>query len=356
MTIFEGLGDDAWAAASDTFRTQFFRNGDQICAEGDTAEAFFIIWQGEVELRTDDTYLLTRRKREIVGEQALIEGIARGATMIARGEVQLILIPRATFESLIGPSPFARGLLKTLSTKLNEATSQRAFRFKNEERLFGEFRAHVAAPVLNELLAQGNDYGRPRSIEGVVLLSDIRGFTTCAADLDPIDVAEQVGRYLDHAVDLVHQHGGLVDKFIGDAILAVWGWPVSRGDEDVADAFKCATALVATAHQFSFGGAPIKIGVGLNAGCMFIGNVGSGDKRQFTVLGDVVNLAARFESMCKELQAPIVVSESVFRRLPDDAQAELSAQHDQTPRGGIRQTVFIGGGGLVSEKQKGFES
>src|SRR5262245_40164147 len=97
IPIFAGLSDETWSAAAATFRTQFFRNGDQICAKGDPAKALFIIWYGEVELTADGTYLLTRRKHQIIGEQALIEGIERGATMTARGDVQLIVVPRTTF-------------------------------------------------------------------------------------------------------------------------------------------------------------------------------------------------------------------------------------------------------------------
>jgi adenylate cyclase len=263
--------------------------------------------------------------------------------MTASGDVQLIIVPARTYQALVGPNPFARSLLRVLSTKLNEATAQRTRRFEREERLFGEFRAHVSPAVLNALLSGDEHYGRPRCIEAVVLLSDIRGFSTRAFGLEPIQVAEQVGQYLNHAVDVVHQHGGLVDKFIGDAILAIWGWPLDRGDEDVRNAFRCAKALAETAGQFSFGGHPVEIGVGLNAGRMFIGNVGSGEKRQFTVLGDAVNLAARYEAMCKELRASIVVSESVRDRLPEELTEHLTAHHNQQPKGGARQTVYSTG-------------
>ena len=73
---------------------------------------------------------------------------------------------------------------------------------------------------------------------------------------------------------------------------------------------------------------------------MFIGNVGSGEKRQFAILGEVVNLAARFEAMCKDLRAPIVVSKFVYSRLPADLTAYLTAHHGQEPKGGVRQTVY----------------
>lgn len=343
LGIFADLSDAEWPRAADALRTQFYCNGDRICTEGEPADAAFVVCQGEVELSAQGTYLLTRGKHCIVGEQALIEGVPRGATMTARGHVQLIIIPRQTFFELLGPSTFAKNLLKSLSSKLNEATAQRAFRFASEERLFSEFRAHVATPVLNELLARGEDYGRPRLIDGVVLLSDVRNFTARSARITPTQVASEIGRYLDHAVDLIHGHGGLVDKFIGDAILAVWGWPINGGDADVAAAFDCALALVAKASSFSFGGAPIEIGVGLNSGPMFIGNVGSGSKRQFTVLGEAVNLAARFESMCKDLHAPIVVSQAVYHRLDSKARAQLTAHCGHTPKGSTSQTVFTAG-------------
>jgi class 3 adenylate cyclase len=322
------------------FRTEFYQDGDEICAKGDPADAVFIIWKGQVDVSADRTHLLTRGEHEIIGEQALLEGITRGATMTACGHVQLILVPKLTFELLIGPNPFACNLLKALSAKLNQATSDRAIRFANEQRLFGEFRAHVSPAVLNALLAENGDYDRPRCVEAVVLLSDIRDFSVRCTGLQPTEVAEQVGTYLNHAVDVVHQHGGLVDKFIGDAILAVWGWPLNRGDGDVSDAFRCASALVETAGHFSFGGQPIRIGVGLNVGPIFIGNVGSGEKRQFTVLGEVVNLAARFEAMCKDVGAPIVVSESIHSRLPVDLRQHLIAHHGLEPKGGTRQTVY----------------
>jgi adenylate cyclase len=300
----------------------------------------YIVWKGEVNVDAEETHLLTRRPCEIIGEQAVIENVRRGATMTAVGAVQLILVPALTFDSLVGPSPFARNLLRAISAKLNESTRERARRFAHEERLFGEFRAHVSPAVLNALLSDDKAYASPRCIDGVVLLTDIRGFSARAAGLEPGEVADQVGRYLNHAVEIVHKHEGLVDKFIGDAVLAVWGWPVVRGDHDVIAAFQCAQTLIDSARAFQFGGQPIEIGVGLNAGPMFLGNVGSDHKRQFTVLGEVVNLAARFEAMCKELDAPLVVSESVYKRLPVDLRLQLNAHPDQQPKGSTRQTVY----------------
>src|SRR5258705_11966220 len=90
--IFADLSEETWSSVAATLRTQFCRDGDQICAEGEPADALFIIWEGEVRLTAKGTYLLTRGKGEVIGEQALIEGIARGATMTAFGEVRMIVV------------------------------------------------------------------------------------------------------------------------------------------------------------------------------------------------------------------------------------------------------------------------
>ena len=85
LEIFSGVPDDAWTAASSTFRTEFYRDGDEICAKGDPAEALFIIWKGKVNISVGSTYLLVRGEHEVIGEQALLEAVYRGATMTACG-------------------------------------------------------------------------------------------------------------------------------------------------------------------------------------------------------------------------------------------------------------------------------
>jgi class 3 adenylate cyclase len=324
--LFSGIDETLWLQVAPTLRTRSFRHDEVICDQGDPADSLLIICRGEVEVSSDRIHLITRKRSEIVGEQALVEGGQRGATLRAKGLVQLVLLPVESFRTLARDPRFMLNLAQILSAKLNEATSQRAFRYAVEQLLFTEFRAHVADPVLQELLARNEDYGQPRTIEGVVLICDIRGFSSRAVHLEPHRLATELGSYLDHAVDLVHRHGGMVDKFIGDALMAIWGWPCGDLADSVADSFRCACALVTTASDFSIGDAPIAVGVGLNAGSMFIGNIGSGEKRQFTVLGDEVNGAARYQSLCKDLDAPIVVGQSFWHALGSPEQ-QLARSH-----------------------------
>jgi adenylate cyclase len=173
-----------------------------------------------------------------------------------------------------------------------------------------------------------------------VLFSDIREFSTRSAALAPERIAQELGEYLAHAVEVIHKHGGLVDKFIGDAVMAIWGWPPRADGDPSGEALACARELVETAPTFSLGDAPIAIGVGLNVGSMFIGNVGSGDKRQFTALGSVVNMAARYESASKELGAPIVMGASFVERLDELLRESLTTHTDCAVKGAERQTLY----------------
>src|SRR5262245_29924179 len=333
VSLFRGIDEALWLQVAPTLRTRSFRDSEAICEEGDSADSLLIIWRGEVEVSSDRIHLITRRQEEIVGEQALVEGGPRGATLRAKGLVQLVLLPVESFRALARDPRFMLNLAQILSAKLNEATNQRAYRYAVEQLLFTEFRAHVAQPVLQELLVRRENYGQPRMIDGVVLFSDIRGFSSAAVDLDPARLAAELGAYLDHAVEVVHRHGGIVDKFIGDAVMALWGWPSGDLANSVENAFRCACALVVSASEFSIGDAPIAIGVGLNAGSMFIGNIGSGEKRQFTVLGDMVNAAARYESLCRDLDASIVLGQSFFDVLGAEHQRNAQTHLDHAVRG-----------------------
>ena len=240
--IFNGLDEALCSRVASSLRTRSFRDGELICGEGDPADSLLIIWRGEVEVSRDRIHLVTRRRLEIVGEQALIEGGARGATPGKRPRA-VGLAAGESYRDLVRDVGFLLNLVQILSAKLSEATSQRAYRYAVEQLLFTEFRAHVAQPVLQDRLARGEDYGRPRTIEGVVLFTDIREFSSRAAHLDPSQLASELGAYLEHAVDVIHRHGGMVDKFIGDAVMAVWGWPTGGLTNSVESALRCACEL-----------------------------------------------------------------------------------------------------------------
>ena len=292
-----------------------------------------MVLHGNVHVARDGITLVVRRAGELLGEQACIDDEPRSATAVAIGAVRLLEITRSQLDQLLHDAAFGRNLARSLSTKLRSATEERTYRYGLEQQLFSEFRSHVSAEVLDELLSQGAAaYGRPRVADVVVLFSDIRGFTARSERLAPGALAAELGGYLDRVVEVIHDHEGLVDKFVGDAVMAIWGFRPSRSDIAV-QALRCASTMVEASGGASLGGSPIEIGVGLDAGSVFMGNVGSDGKRQFTVLGSTVNTAARLESLSKELNAPIVVGQGLYDRLPPHLQAQLSGRAGVELRG-----------------------
>src|SRR4029077_4648160 len=211
--------------------------------------------------------------------------------------------------------------------------------YRDEERLFAEFSAHVSPQVASWLLSKGASYGHPRFVDAAILMADIRSFTEKCAKMNPTQIAGELSSYLDSVVEVIHRYGGFVDKFIGDAVLAVWG--VTPDEENLAvRALRCARDMVITAASLNFGGEPILIGVGLERGRVFLGNVGGDGKRQFTVLGPAVNMSARFESESKAVGESVVAGQAFYDSLPTCEQIGLRCYKDRQIKGVGLQSVF----------------
>lgn len=316
-----------------------FRNGEFIFRHGDEENHLVVLLEGQACVYRGEIFITCRSAPAVIGEQAFIDETTRSATLIAQGFVKALILPEAMAQELMRDNAFVRNLLRIVSCKLREATEERERHYRREELLFSEFKAHASEAMVDSLLATGIDYGSPRFIEdAVILFSDIRDFTTRSASMSPDEIAEQLSAYLSEIVDIIHQHGGLVDKFVGDAVMAVWGYTAS--EQKAADAFKCAKEMVRVADSMQFGGKPILIGVGLNSGEVFSGNVGNESKKQFTVLGMPVNLAARFESKAKDLKSPIVMGRAFYDELPPEIQALLKARPEQGIKGDDPQTLY----------------
>ncbi len=323
LPLFAGV-EDAVIVDGVNDWLHFYHDGQSIFVEGDPVDSMIVILHGEVAILSSDTFLVTRRAPAVIGEQGFMAAeFCRTASAVARGTVEVLRIPQAAVEKLQAIShQFTRNLLKIVSTKLAEATSERAFRYRNENRLIAAFNSHLAPDITAQLLSSGEDYGRPRVINGVVLFADVRGFTSTSLSLPPTVLAHQLEDYLEEMVRILLKHHAYVDKFIGDAVMGVWGFPF-EAENQASEALACAHQMVARATEKVIGGNPVRIGVGLSAGNIFCGNIGSDLKRQFTVLGPAVNLAARCESACKELNVSIVLSQEVYDKLGPSEQSLL---------------------------------
>ncbi len=150
-------------------------------------------------------------------------------------------------------------------------------------------------------LAADASFAEQREVEVTVLFSDIRGFSTLSERLGARDIADVVGRHLSAMAEVIAAHGGTIDKFQGDAVMAVFGAPVPSEDH-AAKAVHCAIAMQARETDLNAAGwgvdgvASLDVGIGLNTGIVMAGSIGGGGRLEYTVIGDAVNVAQRLQS------------------------------------------------------------
>lgn len=162
-----------------------------------------------------------------------------------------------------------------------------------------------------------------------VLFSDIRNFTSISEGLPPEEVVELLREYFNTMVPIVLKHGGTLDKYVGDAIMGLFGAPLPQGDHAIR-ALRAALEMVAQLPLLSpkweaKSGRPLQIGVGVNSGEAVVGVMGADSRREYSAIGDTVNLASRLEGVTKDFKTPIVVSHATVLALGDRFQVrELS--------------------------------
>jgi adenylate cyclase len=173
--------------------------------------------------------------------------------------------------------------------------------------LFGQ---HVSPQVVERLLAIGAaELSEMRSV--CVMFVDIRSFTAAARARTPAEVVERLDDVFEILVDVVDRHNGIVNKFLGDGLLAIFGAPIDDPLE-AANAVAAGREMLKSIEASNVGHSwPIRLGIGIHIGQAVAGTVGSQRRKEYTVIGDTVNLAARLESLNKELGSQLLVSEAV---------------------------------------------
>jgi adenylate cyclase len=180
-------------------------------------------------------------------------------------------------------------------------------------------RRYMSKEVADQLLAGGDTVLGGTMQTVTVLFSDIRNFTGVSEALGPRETVSLLNEYFADMVDVVSQHGGSLDKYIGDAIMALFGVPFEK-PEDADSALRVAngmlTALAAlNQRRGARGQDPIDIGVGIATGEVVVGNIGSPTRMEYTVIGDSVNLASRLEGANKFYRTKILVDATTRRSL-----------------------------------------
>ena len=189
----------------------------------------------------------------------------------------------------------------------------------SEKRLRATMSRYMDPGIASQMITEGADMLGGKNVLATVLFSDIRSFTTITEQLGAQGTVAMLNEYFTLMVDCIQREEGMLDKFIGDAIMAAFGIPV--GHEDDADrAVRTSIAMIRAlqawnAQRAGEGKPPVDIGIGLNTDNVVSGNIGSKKRMDYTIIGDGVNLAARLESACKQYGARILISEFTYRAL-----------------------------------------
>ncbi len=191
---------------------------------------------------------------------------------------------------------------------------------ENIRNVFGKF---VPREIINDLVEKQSDdallVGEKRKI--VVLFSDIRSFTTISENNPPEKVVAFLNSHFTIMVDIIKEEGGSIDKFIGDAIFAIFGAPISYED-NAQRAVRAALKMIEARSRVAVEGLVLPeigydLGIGLHEGDAIVGNIGSSEKFDYTAIGDTVNIAARLEGLTKHYHRKILLSDELSRKLDD---------------------------------------
>jgi len=224
-------------------------------------------------------------------------------TADATEDTSVLALVKEADEVLIKPLRHSEFLLKARlwlerqreRQKLREANA----RLETQSKIMSQY---FSDDVIEKITASGTMM-KPELIPATVMFFDLRSFTALSEKLDPANVAELLNVIFTDLMDLIFSHGGSVNKFIGDAIMATFGAPLSQGN-DALNAVKCSLAIREAMGLFNqvkpaYLSEDIRFGIGIASGTVFSGTVGSFRRLEYTVLGDVVNVASRLESMNK---------------------------------------------------------
>jgi len=193
------------------------------------------------------------------------------------------------------------------------------------------FTQYVSKDVLHEVLNNYKEYLKTsagQKVELTVLFSDIRGFTTMSETTPPEKIVEMLNIHFSVMAGIILKHNGTIDKYIGDAIMAFWGAPVRTADhaeQAVLAAQEMLEGLKTVNKTLKERGFEheVNIGIGINTGVATIGNIGSEQKKNYTIVGDVVNLSSRLEGITKEYKTPLLFSEYTYEKIKNTIDCKL---------------------------------
>ena len=207
---------------------------------------------------------------------------------------------------------------------LSDTFNDMAVSLKEKELMYDTF-GKVVTPEIRNWLLQGNTNLGGETVCATVLFCDIRGFTTLSEQINPKQVVSLLNKYFSGMEQCIVKHNGIINKYIGDAIMAIFGVPLAN-ENQALDAYKCCLdmrkKLTELNKELEAENLPsIKFGIGLHTGNVLAGNIGSNSRMEYTVIGDAVNVASRIESLCKEYDCDLLLSETTVEKINNSGEA-----------------------------------
>ncbi|HVO40284.1 MAG TPA: adenylate/guanylate cyclase domain-containing protein [Spirochaetia bacterium] len=217
-----------------------------------------------------------------------------------------------TFNLMVGGLERAYGQIKNYAFKAVLAE-------KKEQKIRNIFQKYVPKHVIEEFFKNPDQMLVGKSANLSILFSDIRSFTSIAEKLRPAELVDNLNRYFHDMVDVITARNGIIDKYVGDAIMAFFGAPVESEDtglQSVSAGLEMIDTLAEFNRKQKENGQPqFQIGIGINFGDVIVGNMGTEKKMDYTVMGDNVNLASRLEGLTKQYHQGIIISQSLYEKV-----------------------------------------
>jgi class 3 adenylate cyclase len=333
-----------------------FKDGDIIFKEGDLGHEMYIIQEGKVKIfrhrSGQDIILALLKKGDFFGEMSIFMGQPRSASAQAVGKCKLKVVNKNTFKNLV-KEPAIWRILESMSQRIRE------FDDKMEDLLIDNqlrkviqlFRRYVAPQVVDEILKSASSgeidlSGELREV--TVLFADIRNFTSIAERMHPQDVVTLLNTYLGEMTHVIFRYDGTVDKYIGDAIMAIFNAPVKQENHAwlaVSAAFRIQEKI----QEFKRADPLITVGIGINTGSAVLGNIGTDLHVDYTVIGDAVNIASR---LCRTAgPGELLISQKTYEQVKDYVEVEaLGARKFKGKREPVQIYNVIGLKSDVKEK------
>lgn len=303
-----------------------YEDNEAILTEGEVGTSAYIILSGCVSIYSDNTHLACRRSGEIIGEQSLfIQDNERTASAKALGHVRLLEFVQEDIENLTDSqqSLFWSWYSRSLSQKLAQATLGRididGLRARDDALLKKFVASSGISAARTSLLDGGNTFHK--QTRAIIWFSDLVGFSSATKGKEPSYVAEIIASLIGKQISFIEQSGGEIDKLIGDGLMAFWLLP-DDGDVSliVEKAVRAALAANSQVMENEWG---LGIRIGMHIGNVSVGTFGTEDRFSYTILGEAVNTASRYEQAKKgndeQELGNVRISPELFNEISEDS-------------------------------------